>query len=102
MFLLKETINCFFLNDIREVFAMAARIYTGCLQYIVLFVCELPFFSVIIGGQVLPHCSFIYLWFSKNESENTATVHHFFPNLVQLHKSGTFQSVSKDWFCSFR
>jgi hypothetical protein len=42
------------------------------------------------------------LWFSKNESENTATVHHFFLNLVQLHKSGTFQSVSKDWFCSFR
>ena len=66
---------------IREVFAMAARIYTGCLQYIVFFVCELPFFSVI-GGQVLPHCSFIYLWFSKNESENTAAVHHFFLNLV--------------------
>jgi hypothetical protein len=42
------------------------------------------------------------LWFSKNESENTATVHHFFLNLVQLHKSGTFQSVSEEWFCSFR
>jgi hypothetical protein len=66
---------------IREVFAMAARIYTVCLQYIVLFVCELPFFSVI-GGQVLPPCSFIYLWFSKNESENTVAVHHFFLNLV--------------------
>jgi hypothetical protein len=52
-------------------FAMAARIYTGCLQYIVPFMCELPFFSVI-GGQVLPHCSFIYLWFSKNGSGNTA------------------------------
>jgi hypothetical protein len=73
-------------------FAMAARIYTGYLQYIVLFMCELPFFS-FIGGQVLPHCSFIYLWFSKNGSGNTAAVHHFFLNLVQLHKSGTFQLV---------